>query len=429
MALSNIGQGIVIIEDAHDWEDIIPSRWKKVRLGDICTLRTETVNPSKNANCKYIGLEHIDPGNTQLSRWGRASEVQSSKSRFYTNDVLYGKLRPYLDKAVQAEFDGICSTDILVLVTNKAADSGFLSYLVHMRNFIYFAMQTTKGVNHPRTSWSSLAQFEFVLPPPLEQRTIAHILQTAQNAIRARRKELELERERKTTLMQHLFTHGTWGEPTKQTEIGEMPESWEIVRVDSIIASGPQNGIYKHHSFYGQGNLIIRINDFDNEGEIISGGSNRVTLSISELEEYRLNLNDILINRVNSISHLGKSTLIGALKEDNVFESNMMRLTVNTTIVEPEYTFRYLNSNQARAQIQGKARHAVAQCSINQEDVKSLLFPLPPLAVQHGIVSTLHACDCKITALEKEIALQEELFRALLDELMTGRLSTLPLVE
>ena len=72
------------------------------------------------------------------------------------------------------------------------------------------------------------------LPPLPEQRAIAHVLQTVQNSTQAKRKELELERERKAALMQDLFTHGTRGEPTKQTEIGEMPESWLVLKLGKM---------------------------------------------------------------------------------------------------------------------------------------------------------------------------------------------------
>ena len=72
------------------------------------------------------------------------------------------------------------------------------------------------------------------LPPLPEQRAIAHILRAVQAAREARQREVSLERERKAALMAHLFTHGTRGEPTKQTPIGEMPASWEVVHFGEI---------------------------------------------------------------------------------------------------------------------------------------------------------------------------------------------------
>ena len=83
--------------------ETLPEHWKSVQLEEIASLRRENIKPEGNRNLNYVGLEHIDSGESQLKRWGDASEVKSAKSRFYPDDVLYGKLRPYLDKAALAE--------------------------------------------------------------------------------------------------------------------------------------------------------------------------------------------------------------------------------------------------------------------------------------------------------------------------------------
>lgn len=97
----------------------VPEHWKIARLGDIIDKRNETILPqqAKEIGLRYVGLEHIDGGSIFINRWGYPEEVKSTKNRFYTGDILYGKLRPYLDKVVIAEWEGICSTDILVLTT------------------------------------------------------------------------------------------------------------------------------------------------------------------------------------------------------------------------------------------------------------------------------------------------------------------------
>ena len=182
-----------------------PEHWKNVQLKEIASLRRENITPEDALYSSYVGLEHIDSGESQLKRWGDASEVKSTKSRFYPDDVLYGKLRAYLDKAVIAEMEGICSTDILVVTANSKTLPRFLVYLLHTHPLISHAVATSTGVNHPRTSWNSLGQFTFPLPPLPEQRAIAHVLQTIQEAKAARQRELTLERERKAALMDYLF--------------------------------------------------------------------------------------------------------------------------------------------------------------------------------------------------------------------------------
>src|SRR5436853_368211 len=106
------------------------STWRIARLGEVCALRTEAVDPTEQPETPYIGLEHIDPGNPRLARRASASEVRSSKWSFYPGDVLYGKLRPYLDKGALADFQGMCSTDILVLRAQKEAAAEFVVSLL-----------------------------------------------------------------------------------------------------------------------------------------------------------------------------------------------------------------------------------------------------------------------------------------------------------
>jgi type I restriction enzyme S subunit len=98
----------------------LPEEWEVVRLGDVVSLGSDAVNPAHVAAGRYVGLEHIEPGSTRTQKWGHPSEVRSLKTAFRPGDVLYGKLRPYLDKAALAEWGGICSTDILVLRAQNA---------------------------------------------------------------------------------------------------------------------------------------------------------------------------------------------------------------------------------------------------------------------------------------------------------------------
>ena len=184
----------------------IPESWEVMRLEEIANLRREKVNPQDSLSSRYVGLEHIDSGESQLKRWGEASEVTSAKSRFNSNDVLYGKLRAYLDKAVIAEMEGICSTDILVVVANAKTVPRFLVYLLHTHLLNRHAIATSTGVNHPRTSWKSLGKFTLALPPLSEQRDIAHVLQSCENKIATLEQEGERLDELFHAMLDELMT-------------------------------------------------------------------------------------------------------------------------------------------------------------------------------------------------------------------------------
>jgi type I restriction enzyme S subunit len=184
----------------------IPQSWRVVKLGEVCSLRNEIVSPSDNHQERYIGLEHIDPGIPYLTKWGFASEVTSSKSRFYAGDLLYGKLRPYLDKAIFADFSGICSTDILVIRPSESLVNSFLVNLVHTIAFLNYAIKTMSGVNHPRTSWSSLSLFKIPMPCPEEQDEISIILKTCDGKIIALEQEAALLEELFRAMLEELMT-------------------------------------------------------------------------------------------------------------------------------------------------------------------------------------------------------------------------------
>ena len=184
----------------------IPAHWRVVRLGEVATLFTRGIDPANAGAKRYIGLEHIEPGNIRLQHWGKADDVRSLKTAFQQGDVLYGKLRPYLDKAVLAEWDGICSTDILVIKTQSSLLPEFLAYLVHTSQFIDYAISTTTGVNHPRTSWKALQKFSIPLPPLAEQREIARILQAVDGKIAAEQARRAALEEMFKTLLHQLMT-------------------------------------------------------------------------------------------------------------------------------------------------------------------------------------------------------------------------------
>lgn len=168
-------------------------------------------------------------------------------------------------------------------------------------------------------------------------------------------------------------------------------DSDDYQKLDSIILDGPHNGIYKPKSEYGEGIRILRIDGFY-DGKILDDYKwQRLSITLEEIDKYCLKVSDIVINRVNSMSHLGKCALVRVLNETTVFESNMMRLRVDTTRVNPEFLVMYLSSQKGRTELTQHAKQAVNQASINQTDVRNTRIPLPDLPTQHYLVQVLRA--------------------------------------
>ena len=172
----------------------IPEQWEVMNLGNVSKLRKETVHPEDFQETRYVGLQHMDSGEIYITKFGFGSDVKSSKHRFYTGDILYGKLRPYLDKCALAEWSGISSTDILIITPKENTTiSEYLLYILHSSKYLTYANKTTSGTNLPRTSWSSMKQYKFGLPNFKEQKISAEHLQTVE-------KKLITEENKKITL-------------------------------------------------------------------------------------------------------------------------------------------------------------------------------------------------------------------------------------
>jgi len=416
-----------------------PSHWRSQPLKRLATEFISGGTPSTgradfwDGDVPWTTSAPIADDDVVLSRAQRFitdAGIQGSASHLVPRGSLLVGTRVGVGKAVVNEVDIAISQDLTgVVIDSRQAETQFLAYQFKVERVRGFFDARSRGTTIKGVSRFDLERLDLWLPPLPEQRAIARALRAVQEAKEARQRELALERERKATLMEFLFAHGTRGEPGRQTESGEIPESWEEVRLGRLVADGPQNGLYKPAEAYGEGTPIIRINDFDNDGTLSSGQLNRVRLSNQEVGRYRVNGGDILLNRVNSLSHLGKSVLVPRLAEPTVFESNMMRFHVDESVALPEYVACYLVTERCKARMRGMAKLAVAQCSINQADVQSLLLPLPPVSEQGEVTSVLRACDKKIEALNKESDMLDELFHAMLEELMTGRLCAVPLIE
>ena len=188
-----------------------------VQLKEIANLRREKVQPKdNNKNLNFVGLKHIDSGVSILKRWGDASEVKSTKARFYPNDVLYGKLRPYLDKAIIAEMEGICSVDILVFTADPKMIPRFLVYLLHSHTFRSYAIATSSGITLPRTSWNALGEFTFALPPLTEQEEIVSELERHLSVADAIEATITAELTRAERLRQSILKHAFSGKLVPQ---------------------------------------------------------------------------------------------------------------------------------------------------------------------------------------------------------------------
>lgn len=155
----------------------IPSGWAQVRLGDLIDAPRPKIPADPSSHLPFIGMDHIEAGSFRLVGQDAFAKMKSAGSYFRPGDVLYGRLRPYLNKVHRASFEGVASAEFIVLPDSPFIDGDFLKFLLHQRKFVDFAMSRTSG-DRPRVKFDALADFKFLLPPKNEQRRIAEKLES-----------------------------------------------------------------------------------------------------------------------------------------------------------------------------------------------------------------------------------------------------------
>ena len=244
------------------------SRWKKYKLSDITEPIKETYNPNGSNSFIYVGLEHIKQETLRLNSVGISSDVTSNKFKFQTNDILFGKLRPYFRKVVKVQFPGICSTDIWVFRAKKGIDQNFLFYFLANKEFVDTANSGESGSRMPRADWNHLKDTQWKIAPNTEQISIASILTSLDNKIDL------LHRQNKTLeqLAETLF---------RQWFVEEAEEDWEVEPLGKVfnIGIGRTPPRKEHHWFSTNPDDIkwVSIKDMGTSGLYIDAVSEYLT--------------------------------------------------------------------------------------------------------------------------------------------------------
>ena len=412
------------MSDSNMLAEPLPQGWRNLQFGDICDRVKDSYQPANDGDTPYIGLEHLAQGFPAFVGRGTESEVKSSKTAFKVGDILFGKLRPYLRKGAQADFDGVCSTDILVFRTSPLCESEFLKFVIHSDEFIAYAKSTTSGVQHPRTSWPSLREFRLSLPPLSEQRKIAHILSAVQRAIEAQERIIATTTELKKALMHKLFKEGLRGERQKETEIGFVPESWEVVRLGCSsprLLTVMRNGYTGKQTSEAQKFSVSRI-------ETIGAGyidRNRVRYATAPsqnvIDKYLVRRGDILFSHINSDPHLGKTGIVDSETSDLLHGMNLLLIRANQIVLNPWFLNLLFQWYREKGVFISICSRAVNQSSINQGKMNALEIPLPKIMEQEEIAATLGAIEEKYANHERKRSILQDLFRTILHELMTAK--------
>lgn len=385
-----------------------------MQLSDLCDLVADQVDPRDRADDTYIGLEHVLSARFVRFGEGKAADVRSAKYAFQPGDVLYGKLRPYLDKAVLANDAGICTTELLVLRPKNGVDPRFLISVVHAPTFVEHAVSGTTGVQHPRTSWNHISDFDLPDFGTDEQTKVANLLWEIHDAITANEAAIEAGADLKHAAMRELFTRGLRGEAQKETEIGPVPESWLVSTLGQLTSL--ERGRFLHRPrneprFYGGETPFVQTGDV-----VRSGG---------RIREYTQTLNDdgVAISRVFPagtilITIAANIGFTGILQFDGACPDSLIGITPNE-LLNAEFLEYWLQTQQPEMD---RLAPKGTQKNINIQFLSPWPVVIPSRDEQCDVVGILAAIDRKIDLHREKRTVLDEVFKALLHKLMTGEI-------
>ena len=200
--------------------------WEVKKLGEISTNKSKKYNPNNETNfIKCIELEHLSSETGQLLGFVDGSQSGSIKNVFQKGDVLFGKLRPYLKKYYQPNFDGVCSSEIWVL-NGKEILNDFLYYLIQTNSFVDLANQSS-GSKMPRADWSILENGLFSFPNSEEQQKIASFLSLIDERIQTQIKIIEQLETLIKGLSENLFS--------QKIRFKKFEKKWEVKTLGEIL--------------------------------------------------------------------------------------------------------------------------------------------------------------------------------------------------
>lgn len=150
----------------------LPNGWSRAQLRDIVDIVRGRLDPQERAAMPFVGMDNVEAHSMRLLGTVPAATMRSSAIHFVPGDVLYGRLRPYLNKVVQPDFEGLASAEFIPLTPREGVLAEFVRYRINSSDFVAFASRLDEG-DRPRVDWSGIRQFELLLPPTAEQERIA----------------------------------------------------------------------------------------------------------------------------------------------------------------------------------------------------------------------------------------------------------------
>lgn len=355
--------------------------WTRVAFGDVVRLsKARVADPEAAGIERVVGLEHIEPGDLSIRRWGDVADGTTFTTLFKPGQVLFGKRRAYQRKVAVADFEGVCSGDIYVLEpANDRLMPELLPFLCQTDAFFDHAVGTSAGSLSPRTNWTSLASFEFLLPPLQEQARIVGTLGALREASEAYFNVSMRMEALNTSLM---------SEQLLQIEVASKSAAKPIELFGAlgqpVLKTGPFGSSLKTSYFIERGVPVITIGSITEHG-LDQSDFFFVSESIADrFSEYQCEPGDIVFSRVADV---GRCHVIRDEEKGFIISSNLIRIRVDPSKVLPLYLWLTLKySLSLRRKISAITTQAAGRLLVNTQTMNLLKFAVPDIQIQQELI-------------------------------------------
>jgi type I restriction enzyme S subunit len=386
---------------------VLPEEWEVVKFDSCIIKQNIKVEKIKKQEYKIYGrYPVIDQGQDLIAGyWDNEKDVYKKNLPV----IIFGdhtRIIKYIDFPFVTGADG---TKILVPNTSVAFPRFFYYSLLNLKI-------PSRGYNR---HYSLLRESKIPLPPLDEQQKIAAVLSALQEAKEKTQEVIDATKALKKSMMKHLFTYGpvslkeAENVPLKETEIGPMPEDWEVVKLGEVADISSGGNAPQGDKYFNGDKPFVRVSHIDNQNYSVNKYD---LINDNAINDYRLKLfpkDTIIFPKSGATVYLEKRAM---LPIDAYVVSHLCTVISNKEEAIQHFLFYVLISLKLAKE------KADGYPTLNISEVKQIPIPLPPLDVQQKIASILSAIDEKIEAEENKKKALEELFKSLLHNLMTAKI-------
>jgi type I restriction enzyme S subunit len=416
----------------------IPVDWEVASLSDVATLsrKPRGLDLSAYETIPFIPMNLIPDDGIRIESYipKQPSEIKSG-TYFERGDVLLAKITPSFENGKQGIADdiptpfGYATTEVYPLQPHPdKLDRMFLFHylkLPSVRAEIAGKMEGTTG--RQRVPKRVIETYPLPLPSLPEQRRIARVLSAIQRAIAAQDDLIAAARQVKRSLMERLFRYGPGAKPapTKETEIGEVPAHWEVVRLGELVQqgggsvqTGPFGSLLHASDYVAEGIPVVMPKDLTEQGKILPEDIAQIGVyDYQRLERYHLKTGDLLVARRGEI---GRRGLVTEEESGWVCGTGCLRIRPGS-LLDSRFLLQVFANARLREWL---TVHAIGTTMLNLSAriLDDLPLPFLSLSEQQEIAQILAVADRKIEVEEQRKAALQELFQSTLHQLMTGQI-------